>query len=63
MIKVYFEAKGTLEWVATFADENTYMDCYPMLEKKKIEYGWENITESDSYCHNCSNEEEYDSST
>ena len=47
MIKVYFEAKGTSEWVATFADESTYMDCYPMLEKKKIEYGWENITESD----------------
>ena len=47
MVKVYFEWKMIKVWVATFANESTYMDCYPMLEKKKIEYGWENITESD----------------
>ncbi len=46
MVKVYFEGKGTTEWVATFADDSTYIDCYPILEQKMKEYRWENIVES-----------------
>ena len=46
MVKVYFEGKGTSEWVATFADEETYIKCLPILEEKMVTEGWESVTES-----------------
>ena len=46
MVKVYFEGKGTSEWVATFADEETYIICLPILEEEMKSGGWEFITES-----------------
>ena len=44
--KVYFEGKGTSEWVATFADEETYIKCLPILEEEMKSGGWEFITEA-----------------
>ena len=46
VVKVYFEGKGTSEWVASFADEETYIKCLPILEKKIKNEGWEFVTES-----------------
>ena len=46
MVKVYFEGKGTSEWVATFADEETYIKCLPILEEEMKSRGWEFLTES-----------------
>ena len=45
-VKVYFEGKGTSEWVATFADEETYIKCLPILGEKMVTEGWESVTES-----------------
>ena len=46
MVKVYFEGKGTAEWVATFTNEETYIKCLPILEEEMKNEGWEFITES-----------------
>lgn len=49
MIKVYFETERPkyAELVAVFANEDIYMACLPILEKKKEESGFDVITESD----------------
>ena len=33
MIKVYFESNSSAELVATFYDEDVYMECLPTLDK------------------------------
>ena len=33
MVNVYFETSSTAELVARFVDEETYMECFPALEK------------------------------
>lgn len=48
MVKVYFETEhpGHAKLIAIFDDEDTYMACFPALEKLKKKHGWDIITES-----------------
>lgn len=46
MVTVYFETDGYAEQVATFMDEETYMACFPILEKLAKENGFTKVTES-----------------
>ena len=44
-IKVYFETKTHAELIVCFADEETYINCLPALEKQAEKQGYF-ITES-----------------
>jgi len=46
MIKVYFETDSYSELVATFEDEELYIACLEILEKKAIERNFNMVTES-----------------
>jgi hypothetical protein len=46
MIKVYFETNGYAEHVATFNNEDIYVNCMPALQEECIRLGFKIVTES-----------------
>jgi len=46
MVKVYFETSVYAELVAIFDNEETYLACFPALEKLMKRDGFEFISES-----------------
>ena len=46
MIKVYFETIGYAELVATFNNEDIYINCLPSLQEECIRLGFKIVTES-----------------
>lgn len=46
MVKVYFETSGHAELVATFMDEELYIQCLPYLMTHALETGFDKVTET-----------------